>query len=55
MGKKSCCPGPVRGASYIPGSQEGFEDSALSKEFWKQGFHDLEGVAIVGKRALITV
>ena len=42
-------------ADYIPGSWEGFEDSILSKEFWKQGFQDLEGPAIVGKRSLITI
>ena len=27
----------------MPGSWEGFEDSVLSKEFWKQGLQHLEG------------
>ena len=40
---------------FIPGSWEGFEDSMLSKGFWKQGFQDLEGLALVGNRPLITI
>ena len=44
-----------RAAEYVPGSREGSGDSVLSKEFWKRGFQDPEGVAIVGKRSLITV
>ena len=41
MGRKSCCPEPGRG--------EGFEDSVLSKEFWKPDFQDLEGQLLLGK------
>ena len=44
-----------READYIPGNGKGFEDNILSQEFWKPGFQDLEGPAIVGKRSLTTV
>ena len=38
-------PGLWGEADYIPGSWEGFGDSILSKEFWRQGFQDLEGAS----------
>ena len=52
LGRKGCCPGPLRVADYIPGSWEGFEDSLLSKEFWKQGFQDLEGASYCWEKVI---
>lgn len=34
---------------------EGFRTAQASREFWKQGFQDPEGLAVVGKRSFITV
>ena len=37
-------------ADYIPGKWKGFEDSVLSKEFWKQGFQNSEGAGYYWER-----
>ena len=40
-------------AHHLFSSWERFGNSVLSKEFWKPGFQDFEGLAI-GKRSFIT-
>ena len=55
-GQEELLPWAREEADYIPGSWDGFGDSILlSKEFWKQGFQDLEGVGSVGQRSFTAI